>query len=195
MRNGNPPKALIFNTTSNKIEKEIVIPCSVTNTHVQFRHIRMTKAGTLLVPHLGEGKVVEYDLQANVVWSVQARSPWSAVRLKNGNTLIAGDWSRYAREVDSKGETVWEFTQADVPGEKLGNIQTASRLANGNTLMCCWIAGDSDSSHWPGTVQVFEVTPGKKVLWALSSWKDPDLGPATSIQLLDEPGALDSAER
>ena len=29
-----------------------------------------------------------------------AKSPWQAVRLPNGNTLIAGDWSRYAREVN-----------------------------------------------------------------------------------------------
>jgi len=34
---------------------------------------------------------------------------------------------------------------------------------------------------------VFEVTPDKKLVWALSSWSDPDLGPASSIQLLDDP--------
>jgi len=191
MRNGNPAQAMIINTATSKIEKEIPIPTTVTGTHGQFRHIRMTKAGTLLVPHLGDGKVVEYDLDGKVLWSVAAKSPWHAVRLKNGNTLIAGDWSRYAREVNSKGETVWEFTQADVPGETLGNIQTAHRLANGNTVICCWIAGDNNASHWPGTVQVFEVTQNKKIVWALSSWKDPDLGPATHIQLLDEPDALE----
>jgi hypothetical protein len=195
MRNGNPAQAMIINTATGNIEKKIPIPTPVTNTHGQFRHIRMTKAGTLLVPHLGEGKVVEYDLDGKVLWSVEAKSPWQAVRLKNGNTLIAGDWSRYAREVNPKGETVWEFTQADVPNYVLGNIQTADRLANGNTVICCWIAGDNNTSHWPGTVQVFEVTPDKKVVWALSSWKDPDLGPATSIQLLDEPGAPEDAER
>ena len=81
--------------------------------------------------------------------------------------MIAGDWSRYAREVNPKGETVWEFTQADVLGYKLGNIQTGHRLANGNTVICCWIAGDNDTSHWPGTVQVLEVTPDKQVVWAL----------------------------
>ncbi|MCY2953831.1 MAG: hypothetical protein NTU53_17930 [Planctomycetota bacterium] len=31
--------------------------------------------------------------------------------------------------------------------------------------------------------------------WALSSWKDPDLGPSTSIQLLDEPGTPEDQER
>jgi len=191
MRNGNPAQAMIINTATGNIEKEIPIPTTVTGIHGQFRHIRMTKAGTLLVPHLGEGKVVEYDLNGKVLWSVAAKSPWHAVRLKNGNTLIAGDWSRYAREVNPKGETVWEFTQADVPGYKLGNTQTAHRLVNGNTVICSWIAGDNDTSHWPGTVQVFEVSPDKKVVWALSSWKDPDLGPATHIQLLDEPDALE----
>jgi hypothetical protein len=195
MRNGNPAQVMIVNTVTGNIEKEIPIPTPVTGTHGQFRHIRMTKAGTLLVPHLGEGKVVEYDLDGKVLWSVPAKSPWQAVRLKSGNTLIAGDWSRYAREVNPKGETVWEFTQADVPGYKLGNIQTADRLASSNTVVCCWIAGDNDTSHWPGTVQVFEVTPDKQIVWALSSWKDPDLGPATSIQLLDEPGAAEDAER
>ncbi len=194
MRNGNPPKAMLFDTVKNQLLKELVIPCTVTNTHGQFRHIRLTRADTLLVPHLGENKVVEYDWDGKVLWSVAAKSPWHAVRLKNGNTLIAGDWSRYAREVNPAGETVWEFTQADVPGEKLGNIQTASRLANGNTVLCCWIAGDNNAAHWPGTAQVFEVTPAKKIVWELSSWEDPDLGPATSIQLLDEPGSVEANE-
>jgi hypothetical protein len=191
MRNGNPAEAMIINTATGKVEKEIPIPTTVTGTHGQFRHIRMTKAGTLLVPHMSEGKVVEYDLDGNVLWSVAAKSPWQAIRLDNGDTLIAGDASRYAREVNPKGETVWEFTQADVPNYRLGNIQTADRLENGNMIITSWVAGDNDTSHWPDTVQVFEVTPEKKIVWALSSWKDPDLGPATSIQLLDQPGNPD----
>jgi hypothetical protein len=195
MRNGNPAEAMIINTLSGKIEKEIPIPTDVRNTHGQFRHVRRTKAGTLLVPYLSEGKVVEYDLNGKVVWSVPANSPWQAVRLANGNTLISGDRSRYAREVNPKGETVWEFTPEDAPQYKLGNFQTADRLANGNTLISSWIAGDNDASHWPGTIQVLEVTPNKHIAWALSSWKDPDLGPATSIQLLDEPDTPEAQQR
>jgi hypothetical protein len=194
MRNGNPAQAMIINTASGKTEKEIPIPTTVTGTHGQFRHIRMTSAGTLLVPHLGEGKVVEYNLEGKALWSVEAKSPWSAVRLKNGNTLIAGDWSGYVREVNPKGETVWEITQKDIPDFKLFNLQTASRLANGNTVICSWCAGNPQSEEWAGTVQVFEVTPDKKVVWALSSWTDPDLGPSTSIQLLDEPGVAENGD-
>jgi len=34
------------------------------------------------------------------------------------------------------------------------------------------------------------VTPDKKVVWALSSWREPqNLGPATTLQFLDQPGA------
>jgi hypothetical protein len=37
-------------------------------------------------------------------------------------------------------------------------------------------------------VQLLEVTPAEIVVWALREWNNPDLGPASSIQLLDEPG-------
>jgi hypothetical protein len=195
MRNGNPAQAMIFNTLSNKLEKTIPIPTTITNTHGQFRHIRMTPAGTILVGHLSEGKVVEYDLDGNVVWTAKVEHAWQAIRLKSGNTLVTGDGAKFVRELDPKGETVWELTQADVPDIKLGNLQTANRLANGNTVICSWIAGNNDTKQWPGTVQVFEVTREKKVVWALSSWDNPDLGPATSIQLLDEPGTPEGLDQ
>jgi hypothetical protein len=194
MRNGDPAMAMIFDLATGAVEKQLEIPTTVKGTHGQFRHIRMTPAGTLLVPHLGEKKVVEYDLDGRVLWSVAAESPWHAVRLKNGNTLIAGDWSKYVREVNAKGETVWELTQADVPSIKLFNTQTANRLANGNTLISNWCGGNKNEAEWVNTVQIFEVTPDKKVVWALSSWKEPDLGTATSIQLLDEQGLPDGSD-
>jgi len=189
--NANPAKVLIINTATNTILKEILIPTTTINTHGQFRHVRITQKGTIMVPLLGENKVVEYTLDGKEIWSVDAKSPWSAIRLHNGNTLISGDHSSYTREVNMKGETVWELTQADVPF-KLFNNQTANRLANGNTVISNWCAGNNKTEEWAGTVQVFEVTPGKKVVWALSSWKNPDLGPNTYIQLLDEPGNPDN---
>ncbi len=196
MRNGNPAQAMIFDTATGAVERVIPIPTTVAGTHGQFRHIRMTRARTLLVPHLGEDKVVEYDLNGRVLWSVQAKSPWSAIRLNNGNTLVAGDWSGYVREVSPSGETVWEFTQADVPDIRIFNLQTANRLANGDTVITNWCAGDKNVEDWPSTVQVLEVSPDKKVVWALRSWRDPgDLGPASSIQLLDEPGDAESGDQ
>jgi hypothetical protein len=190
MRNGNSAQAMIFNIASNIVERAIPIPTTVTNTHAQFRHIRLTPAGTLLVPHMGEGRVVEYDLSGKPIWSVNAPSVWAAVRLKNGNTLLSGNSKGYVREVNPAGETVWEFTQRDAPDIKLFTIQGAERLANGNTVFCNWCPnGAKSKSDWPTTVQVLEVTPEKKIVWALRSWQKPaDLGTATMIQLLDEPG-------
>jgi hypothetical protein len=38
-------------------------------------------------------------------------------------------------------------------------------------------------------VQAIEVTPAKQIVWALREWTPPTaLGPATSIQFLDQPG-------
>jgi hypothetical protein len=36
-------------------------------------------------------------------------------------------------------------------------------------VLCSWIAGNNDTTQWPGTVQVFEVAREKKVVWVLSS--------------------------
>ncbi|MGC1390625.1 MAG: hypothetical protein WA816_06285 [Bacteroidales bacterium] len=191
--NGFPGKVLIFNTATNSLLKEIVIPSKSTSTHGQFRHVRITSDKTIMVGLFAEKKVVEFTLDGKEVWSVDAPSAWSAIRLHNGNTLISGDGMSYTREVNMKGETVWELTQADVPF-KLYNNQTATRLANGNTVITNWCAGDKNIEEWAGTVQVFEVTPDKKVVWALSSWKNPDLGPCTYIQLLDQPGNPDNGE-
>jgi hypothetical protein len=32
------------------------------------------------------------------------------------------------------------------------------------------------------------------VIWALHQWKDPDLGPSSNIQLLDEKGKAEKGE-
>jgi hypothetical protein len=192
--NGPVGKVLIFNTETNILLKEIVIPTSSTNPHGQFRHVRWTRNKTIMVGLFAEKKVVEFDLDGKEIWSVENMpNPWSAIRLHNGNTLISGDGNGYTREVNPKGETVWEFTKADAPFV-IGNTQTANRLANGNTVICNWIAGNNKTEEWAGTVQVFEVNPEKKIVWALSSWENPDLGPATYIQILDEPGNPDRGE-
>jgi len=100
------------------------------------------------------------------------------------------------REVNAKGEIVWELTRKDVPGIKLFTIQEVNRLANGNTVVCNWYAGGLESKQdWAKTVQVLEVTPDKKLVWALREWTGPaDLGPASSLQLLDEPGAAENGD-
>jgi hypothetical protein len=184
MQNGNPAKLLVLRKTDNHVETELTLATrNPTGTHGQFRHIRMTKAGTFLVAHMDLGKVVEYDRTGKELWSVDAPSAWAAVRLKNGNTLISGNQHGYVREVNPKGETVWEINAHDLPGIQLYTVQEVSRLANGNTLINNWV-GSVPQADWPTVVQLIEVTPDKKVVWALRDWTT--LGPASSTQLLDE---------
>jgi len=189
MQNGDPAKALIIDKATNRVEKELVLPTKDKSTHGQFRHIRMTKAGTFLVAHMDLGKVVEYAPDGKVLWSVDAPSAWAAVRLANGNTLISGNAAGYVREVNPHGETVWEINKHDLPGIPLFTVQEVSRLANGNTLINNW-SGGLPPDEVQSAVQLVEITPDKKVVWALKDWKT--LGPSSSTQLLDEPGIAES---
>ena len=192
MQNGNPAKLMLIQKATGKVEKELVLQTRDPNSvHGQFRHIRMTKAGTFLVAHMDLGKVVEYSAEGKEIWSVAAPSAWAAVRLKNGNTLISGNEKGYVREVNRQGETVWEINKNDLPGIPLYTVQEVDRLANGNTLISNW-AGSLPMADWPTAVQLIEVTPGKKVVWALRDWKT--LGPASSTQVLDEPGVPENGD-
>ena len=189
--NGNPAgKLLLINTTNGATEKEFTFPVlhPGANPHIQFRRVHETKDGTFLAAHLRDNKVVEYDADFKEIWSYATHQPWWATRLKNGNTLIT-EGPHTVLEVNKQGEIVWQFSQSDAPDYKFFIFQEASRLANGDTVICNWCPYNlKDTKTWPGSVQVLEVSPAKKVVWALSQWKNPDLGPASSIQLLDEPG-------
>jgi hypothetical protein len=197
IQNGNPAKMMIFDLTTGKIQKELVLPTgNPDKTHGQFRRARITAAGTLLAAHMDDNKVAEYDMAGKEIWSLTVPSPWAAVRLKTGNTLLTSN-KGFVREVNPKGETVWELTQKDVPEIRLFSLQEANRLANGNTVISNWCPnGLKNPQDWPTSVQVFEVTSDKNVVWALREWVDPaNLGPATVIQLLDEPGIPEKGEQ
>ncbi len=189
VQNGDPPRLKVVNQATGKTDLEFTLPVkNPKGVHGQFRHARMTAQGTFLVTHMDLGKVAEYDENGKEVWSVAVPSPWSASRLPDGHTLIASN-KNFVREVDRAGKTIWELTQADVPDYKLSGTQLAVRLVNGNTLVNNWWNNWShavDIENPP--IQALEVTKDKRVVWALRSWKAPaDLGPATTIQLLDEP--------
>ena len=105
--------------------------------------------------------------------------------LKNGNVLIVEKTG--VREVNRKGETTWSWARTETPDYRMANLQLAYRLPNGNTLINNWVnqwSSSVDRSNAPA--QAIEISPEKKVVWALRSWAEPDLGPATTIQILDE---------
>jgi hypothetical protein len=192
MQNGNPARLMVINKRTQAVERQLTLATrNAQSTHGQFRHVRMTPNGNFLVAHLDLGRVVEYSPEGKELWSVDAPSAWAAVRLKNGNTLISGNQHGYVREVNPQGEIVWEINKDDLPGIPLYTVQEVSRLANGNTLINNWV-GSVPQENWPTVVQLIEVTPEKKVVWALRDWST--LGPASSTQLLDEPGSAEKRE-
>lgn len=190
IENGLPPKLMIVNKKTGKVEVEHALPAeSLTDpktVHPQFRRVRMTARGTYLVPFLKLNKVVEYDKRFNPIWTYAISTPWAATRLQNGNTLITDEHDKLVREVNPRGETVWEFKQSDLPANVvLHNTQTANRLANGDTVIFS-STGGSKGMERSSLIQAVEVTPDKKLVWVLQDWKS--LGPATTAQFLDQPG-------
>jgi Mal s 1 allergenic protein-like len=191
VENGLPPKLKVANLKTGRIEVEhdldYIRPVDPKTIHPQFRRIRITADGHYLVPYLNMHKVVEYDKTFKEVWTFTTNdvpagmkfSPWAAIRLKNGNTLITSESGRAQIEVTPEKKIVWTLVPEDLP-EKLRyfNTQTCTRLANGNTIVC--------SRGGDGKPQLVEVTRDKKVVWVLEDYRE--LGPATAVQILDDPG-------
>jgi outer membrane protein assembly factor BamB len=185
VQNGDPALVKVVNITSGTTVKEFPLPTKNSKgVHGQFRHARLTADGTLMVAHMDSGKLAEYDIGGKELWSMPRQGIWGVTPLKNGNFLISGGFG--VLEVNRKKETVWSLAKGDLPDYRLPNLQMAWRLPNGNTLFNIWVnqwSGPVDKAKVP--VQALEVTPDKKVAWALRSWADPDLGPSTTIQILD----------
>ena len=191
IQNGAPARLIVINKTTGNTEREFELPVkNPDKIHGHFRHARLTAAGTILVAHMDLGRVCEYDATGRELWSMDVPGGiWSATPLKNGNVLLAG--GKRVFEVNRNKETVWQWTPADAPEYTMTNLQLATRLPDGNTIINNWFnqwSGKVDAASAP--VQAIEVNADRRVVWALRSWAAPaDLGPSTTIQILDEPSA------
>lgn len=181
VRNGAPPRLMVVNVKTGATEVDHALPYDEkAGAHGQFRRVRVTAKGHYLVPYFGMGRVVEYDRDFKEVWSYAVPTPWAAIPLKNGNVLITDERDVRTFEVDRKGRTVWTLEDTDLPERyRYGNTQCCVRLANGDTIVLSR-GGDKQGP------QLVEVTRDKRVVWALQDWAR--FGPASGVQLLDEPG-------
>lgn len=172
--------SLVFEMNA-KFERrvEFAVPHPGASPHAQFRQIRKTPQGTYLVTsQRGGGKALEYDAKGKLVREFPG-GRYVAVRLPDGNTLLAcGDEHRLI-EVDPQNRIVWQIAGDELPGNSLAFVAGVHRLANGNTVVCNWPGHGSK----PGQPQVFEVTRDKKVVWEL---RDPRLKMISSIGILDD---------
>jgi hypothetical protein len=188
IQNGDPALLRVVNIVTNATEKELTLPTKhPISVHAQFRHARLTGKGTLLVAHMDLNKVVEYDSTGNELWSFPATGVWGVEPLSNDNVLITDRIG--IREITRRGDSVWTWAPSDTPDYRFANLQQAWRLPNGNTLINNWVNEWSKSPvDTSSSIQALELTPHKQVVWALLQWAPPtNLGPATTIQLLDTP--------
>jgi len=172
---------------SGKIVKQLrLLPDGKDGGHVFMRNARRLPNGHYLVAHFGQQVVKEYDAEGKVVMEIRAPGgPHSAIRLPNGNTLIAcGDMRQQANvtEVDETGKIVWQVASNELPGIGLKFMTGLQRLPNGNTVMTNWLG----HGHLGKAPHVIEVTPDKKVVWTFADHKT--MKTISSIQILDIPG-------
>ena len=165
-----------------KIVKEVPLKVDHPHPHRDTRMARKLATGNYLVCHEADGCVREYDSSGKVVWEyaldlngrprADGHGPeghgtevFGAVRLPNGNTLIAGGNNNRVIEVDGAGKVVWSIDQKELPGITLAWVTTLQVLPSGNVIVGNCHAG-------PDNPQLFEVTRDKKVVW---SFKDFDV--------------------
>lgn len=169
---GPRPRALVIDR-QGKVVRTTALQCQKQNFHMQTRMLRVLPNGNYLAPHLLDFAVKEYDpVTGQVVRSFptddrgrQKRDwPFTAIRLKNGHTLIACTNGNRIIEVNAGGKIVWSVTNEDL-GEKLfDDACGAQRLPNGHTVI--------SSYHAKGNqVKLFEITREKKVVWRYSGMK------------------------
>jgi hypothetical protein len=181
-----------------KIVVEIALKVDKPNPHTDTRMVRKLDTGNYLVCHEADGAVREYDAKGKVVWEYKldlggraaapghgpeghGTSVYGAIRLENGNTLIAGGNNNRVLEVNKDGKIVWSIDQKELPGITLAWVTTLHALPNGNVIVGNCHAG-------PDNPQLFEVTREKKVVWQFKDFKTFGNGTAAA-HVLDLKGA------
>jgi len=158
-----------------KLLKKIKLKVSQPDAHRDTRLVRKLESGIYLVCHEGDGLVREYDPKGEIVWEYAVplfdKQPkgghgveafgnqcFSALRLKNGNTLVATGNGHSVLEVTPKKEIVWSLHQNDLSGIQLAWVTTLQVLSSGNIVIGNCHAG-------PKNPQIIEVNREKKVVW------------------------------
>jgi hypothetical protein len=180
-----------------RIVHQIPLTVDHPNPHRDTRLARKLENGHYLVCHEGDGVVREYDGTGKVVWSYaldlagrerteghegHGTEVFGAIRLPNGNTLIAGGNNNRVLEVTPAGKIVWSVDQNELPGIRLTWVTTLQRLPNGHLILGNTHAG-------PDNPQLIEITRDKQVVWTFKDWQTfgNDLAAA---QVLDVQGSV-----
>ena len=168
-----------------KVTKEYKIPgLESINAHMQIRCARRRLNGEYLVTASMESKIIILnpdaslkriiDLKAVLPKTLTAKKIHGICSLNNGNVLVGLGYGNAVVELNDKDEVVWQLTPNDVPELGMKYAAGVQRLPNGNTVVSA-----SRSKY-----TLFEVTPGKEVVWKIPV----GLGGAMStVQVLSVP--------
>lgn len=193
------PARILEVDRAGKVVREVPLKVEHPSTHSDTRLARKLKNGHYLVCHEADGAVREYDADGKVVWEYAVplfgmerrgghgpeafgNQAFAALRLPNGNTLIATGNGHGVLEVTPAKEIVWSLRQNDLPGITLAWVTTLEVLPNGNIVLGNCHAG-------PENPQIIEITRDKKVVWTFKDFKN--FGNALSNSMLtDAPASL-----
>ncbi len=167
------PKGEIVKTVPLKVKRS--------DAHRDTRMVRKLENGHYLVCHESEACVREYDGDGKITWEYTldlnnrprtgGHGPdghgvevYGAVRLSNGNTLIAGGNNNRVIEVTPKGDITWSVDQKDLPDITLAWVTTLQVLPNGNIVI-----GNCHATK--ENPQLIEVTREKKVVWTFKNFQ------------------------
>lgn len=149
------------------------------------RLMRITPQETYLVCSEQPGIVTEYNRAGEVIWDYQIGTRvYGAIRLRNGNTLIASGSGNSVVEVSPDKKIVWEIKDR-VPGTNIDLKWTTclEELPNGNIVVGNCHAG-------PENPQIFEIDRQMKVGWKFDQYELVGNGLACWQVLDDEQSKL-----
>lgn len=151
-----------------KVTLTIDLPDGGKNSHTRYMQARKTPQGTYLISYREKAKIIELNTNGDIIWQFQLEKtdrPFTAIRLKNGNTLVPCITSNRIIEISPDKKITWELNSNDQLGFQILYPVGVQVLNNGNLVVV-----NSDYHHRKGSnndVQAFEITRDKKVLWTL----------------------------
>ncbi len=170
---GYKPRIVEINK-KGKVVKSIPLKPETDNIHMQTRMARKLKNGNYLVPHLLAFAVKEYQPDGTIVKTFSTDYekfggrkaetwPFTAIRLKNGNTLVTLTHGNRVVELNSKGQIIWEINNALYDEDPLVDPCGAQRLPNGNTVIASYGAQKG--------IKIFEVDSNKNIVWTYNNFR------------------------
>ena len=157
-------RLLTLNKKGKVIKSVNILPKGTKKADMAFmRNARVLPNGNYLVAHYGPEEVVEYNAKGKAVWTIKVPGrPHSALRLPNGNTLIAvADANNNPRiiEVNNDKKVVWEMSNNDIAGKPL-RFMSGMQYVDGVGIYATNWQGHSKTTMQP---HAFLITRDKKV--------------------------------